>query len=56
MRFRVDILESERGWGQKIDSQKFFASADEAYKFVDEFNAQNNKDYVQDWYNKYRRL
>ena len=50
MRFRVDIIESERGWGQKIDSQKFFESADDAYKFVDEFNAQNNKDYVPDWY------
>lgn len=50
MRFRVDIIESERGWGQKIDEQKFFDDATEAYKFVEDFNKQNNLDYVPDWY------
>lgn len=50
MRFRVDIIESERGWGQKVDSQKFFESADEAYQFVERFNANNNEDYAPDWY------
>lgn len=50
MRFRVDIIESERGWGQKVDEQKFFTDANEAYLFVEEFNAKNDKDYVPDWY------
>lgn len=50
MRFRVDIIESERGWGQKIDEQKFFDDANEAYQFVEKFNAKNNLDYVPDWY------
>ena len=50
MRFRVDIIESERGWGQKIDETKYFDDANLAYKFVEEFNAKNNLDYVPDWY------
>jgi Asp-tRNA(Asn)/Glu-tRNA(Gln) amidotransferase C subunit len=50
MRFRVDIIESERGWGQKIDEQKFFTDANEAYKFVEEFNAKNTAPVAPDWY------
>jgi hypothetical protein len=50
MRFRVDIIESERGWGQKIDEQRFFNDANEAYKFVEEFNAQNTAPAAPDWY------
>lgn len=50
MRFRVDIIESERGWGQKIDETKYFDDATEAYKFVEDFNSKNNLPYVPDWY------
>jgi hypothetical protein len=50
MRFYVDIIESERGWGQKVDERKFFESADEAWAFVDQFNAGNNEATVPDWY------
>lgn len=52
---RVLIIESEAGWGQKIDEVKEFtgptAKAD-AEKFVREFNSQNNKDKVPSiyWY------
>lgn len=50
MKFRVDIIESERGWGQKVDEQKFFDSADAAWKFVEEYNAQNTAPVAPDWY------
>lgn len=50
MRFRVDIIESERGWGQKIDEQRFFDSADAAYKFQEEFNKANTALVAPDWY------
>ena len=49
-RWRVDIIESERGWGQKIEDTKFFDSETEAKKFVKDFNSKNDKDYVPDWY------
>jgi len=48
---KVDIIESERGWGSKIDETKFFTSKKEAEDFVKEFNSKN--DYsgpVPDWY------
>lgn len=50
MKFKVIIVESERGWGQRIDEVKMFDSADEAHKFVEEFNSKNNLPYVPDWY------
>jgi len=50
MKFRVDIIESERGWGQKIDEQRYFDDANEAYEFVEKFNAKNNLPHVPDWY------
>ena len=50
MRFRVDIIESERGWGQRVDSQRFFDDANLAYKFVEEFNSKNDQAVVPAWY------
>jgi hypothetical protein len=47
---KVDIIESERGWGSKIEDTKVFTTLAEAEKFVKEFNADNNLDYVPDWY------
>lgn len=48
----VDIIESERGWGQRVDETKYFISKEIAEKFVEEYN----KEYgprigpVPDWY------
>lgn len=60
MKFAVYIIESERGWGQRIDETKIFDSKDyngdaeltykTAAKFVNKFNSQNNKEEVPDWY------
>lgn len=49
-KWRVDVIESERGWGQKIDSTKFFKTEPEAVKWVKEYNAENNLPYVPNWY------
>ena len=46
----VFIIESERGWGQKVDEKKFFESYEEAEAFVKKFNSQNDKPEVPDWY------
>lgn len=49
-KIEVLIIESERGWGQKIDEVKEFDTLEEAEKFVKEFNFYNDKPYVPDWY------
>ena len=50
MTWLVDILESERGWGQKIDSTHLFNSLEEAEKFKEKFNSDNTSETVPDWY------
>jgi hypothetical protein len=42
MKTRVYIIESETGWGQKIDEVKEFDTPDEAKKFVKEYNDKYN--------------
>ncbi len=53
--WKVEIIESERGWGRKIDEVKSFDSYDAAVAFQKEFNRPNEEDYaktkrVPDWY------
>lgn len=48
--YRVDLIESERGWGSKIDETKYFDSEESAKEFCVEFNKQNDKDSAPDWY------
>jgi hypothetical protein len=47
---KVAIIESERGWGSKIDEVKEFDTPEEAKDFVTKFNAGNDKPEVPDWY------
>jgi hypothetical protein len=50
-KFCVNIMESERGWGQRIDEQKLFETEKEACEFMNEFNARSMKeDKLPDWY------
>jgi hypothetical protein len=49
-RWKVDIIESERGWGQRLDDTEFFNSKAEADAFVAQFNSRNNEPTVPDWY------
>lgn len=39
---KVHIIESERGWGQRVDEIKEFPSPEEAEAFVREYNKQHN--------------
>jgi len=49
--FKVEIIESERGWGQKIDEIRVFATREEADAFVKDYNNKyNNEPQVPDWY------
>ncbi len=47
---KVEIIESERGWGQRIDEVKTFDTYEIAEDFVKRFNAPNNKAEVPAWY------
>lgn len=49
--YRVDLIESERGWGQKIDETLYFDNEVEARQYALDYNLKhNNLDYVPDWY------
>lgn len=52
MIYRVNIIESERGWGQKIDESKDFLTYEAAKKWADNYNEKYNPpvDVVPDWY------
>ncbi len=52
---QVFIIESERGWGTKVDDIKEFRTVEEADKFIREFNSKNDLDHVPDWYMYARR-
>ena len=46
----VEIIESERGWGSKVDEVKYFDNFDDAAEFVDKFNSHNIAESAPDWY------
>ena len=49
--FRVDIIESERGWGQKLDETIYFDNEAEARQYaIDYNNKYNTATEVPDWY------
>lgn len=49
--YRVDIIESERGWGSKIDETIYFDNQAEAVKYADDYNAKyNTASEAPDWY------
>ena len=48
--YRVDIIESERGWGSKVDEVKYFATEKEAREYCNTYNLRNNEPIVPDWY------
>jgi hypothetical protein len=48
--YRVDIIESERGWGSKVDEVKYFDTEQSATDFCTEYNKDCPTDHVPDWY------
>lgn len=49
-KFKVNIMEFERGWGSRIDEVKSFNSYEEAVAFIKDFNSLNTDITVPDWY------
>lgn len=47
---KVNIIESEKGWGQRVDEVREFPNREKAEAFVKEFNSKNDQDTVPDWY------
>jgi len=47
---RVQIIESERGWGQRIDETIYFDTKEEAELYCKEYNSKNNEASVPEWY------
>ena len=48
--FYVNLIESECGWGQRVDDTLYFDTVEEANEYVKRFNARNNLDHVPSWY------
>lgn len=49
--YKVVIIESERGWGQKVDEVIYFNTKDEASKYIKEYNEKYNPvGPTPDWY------
>jgi len=46
----VQIIESERGWGARVDEVKEFPTREAAETFCKDYNKSNNLDVVPDWY------
>ncbi len=52
MKTKVYIIESERGWGQRIDDTLEFDSPEEAETYCRKYNRKHNppRDDTPDWY------
>lgn len=49
--WRVDIYESERGWGGRVDESLYFDTFEEADKYKTDYNDKHNPPGpVPDWY------
>ena len=48
--FRVAVIESERGWGRKVDDFMVCLTVDDAKAFTNEFNSKNTSQTAPDWY------
>lgn len=47
---KVPVIESERGWGSKIDDYMLCLSKEDADNFRIKFNAKNDKTVTPSWY------
>ncbi len=47
---KIPVIESEKGWGRKIDDYMVCMTVEDAELFRGEFNSTNDKDNVPEWY------
>lgn len=50
VKYRVYLMESEAGWGQRVEETKYFDELDKAEKYVEDFNSHNNEPVAPSWY------
>lgn len=48
--FAVDIIESERGWGRKVDDTLYSIDEEVIKEFTKEYNSKNTKSTTPEWY------
>jgi hypothetical protein len=48
--YKVVVIESERGWGQKVDEVLYFKTRAEASSWSAKFNSRNPPGPAPDWY------
>lgn len=48
--FKVDIIESEAGWGQRIDETIGFETVRKAENFIKKYNSRNTSKVVPSYY------
>lgn len=48
--WKVTVIESERGWGQRIEAIRYFKTQGKAQKYADSINKQNTATEVPDTY------
>ena len=49
VKYKVCVIESERGWGQKREYE-YFDTAEKAIEYRDRINANNTAPSAPDWY------
>ena len=49
---KVYIIESERGWGQRVDETREFDTKELAIAFCEDYNKDNTLNVTPDWYMK----
>lgn len=47
---KVAVIESESGWGRKIDDWMVCLTPEDTLLFKEEFNSKNDSEVVPDWY------
>jgi predicted DNA binding protein len=47
---KIAVIESEKGWGRKIDDWMVCLSVEDANLYKKEFNARNVEEQTPDWY------
>lgn len=50
MKYKVYIMEYERGWGSRVDETLEFDTPEEQDIFIELYNAHNTEKTVPDWY------
>jgi len=48
--YKIAIIESEKGWGRKIDDYMVCLSSEDCIVFKNEFNSENTQENAPDWY------